>query len=135
MPSANSERRNATILATVFLFPLVILCLLFLFKRSSEKRAAADPAIYAAQSSPNVASQIGLPIEAGWSITGNILTSGNDGNADLQIPLHGSHGQGMLIEWAQRQKGRWHLCSLQFNSAIGGKVILVDPGNSGCEPE
>jgi len=128
-------RRNAIILATVFLFPLLILCLLFLFKRSSEKKAIADPAIYAAQASAKVAGRIGLPIQAASSIRGNILTSGDDRNADLQIPLHGSHGQGMLIEWAQRQKGKWRLCSLQFHSATGDEVDLVDPAKSGCDPE
>ena len=135
MPSSTSARRNAAILATVFLFPLLILCLLFLFKRSSERRAVADPAIYAAQASSKVAGQIGLPIEAGRSIRGNIFTSGNDGNADLEIPVHGSHGQGVLVEWAQRQKGRWRLCSLQFHSAAGETVSLIDPSNSHCEPE
>jgi len=135
VPSPSTARRNATILVLFFLFPVLILAVLFLFRQSSLKRSVADQAIYIAESSPKVAEAIGLPIQPGWPIRGRILTRAGAGNADLQIPLHGSRGQGVLSEWAQQDRGKWHICSLGFQSSNGENLRLVESKTSGCEPE
>lgn len=135
MASISKSQRNAQIIALVFACPLIALCILLFFLHSSQNRAAADPAIYAAQSSPILAAEIGLPMQPGWRIRGNVVAMGGNGNADLEIPLTGSHGQGKLIEWAQQQNKSWHLCSLLFRSDTGRDTILVDRSNTNCEPE
>lgn len=135
MPTPPQARRNALILAVGTVVPLLALSTLFIFKSSGLKRAVADPAIYAAQSSPEVAAQIGLPIQPGWPIRGSVLSKNGAGNADLQIPLTGSRGKGILAEWAQQERGKWRICSLYFKSARGTPLNLVDGAKTHCEPE
>jgi hypothetical protein len=129
------RRRNALILALLFTFPLLLLSALYLFKRDSLSRSAADPAIFAAQSSSALAAQIGLPMQPGWRIRGRANARHGSGNADLQIPLSGPNGRGELIEWAQQEHSRWHLCSLTFRNENGRELLLVDPATTHCEPE
>ena len=123
------------ILAPVACFPFVLLAALFFFRSTGLKRAIADPAIYAAQTSPAVAAQIGLPIQPGWPIHGTVKANKVSGNADLEILLNGSHGQGKLIEWAQKSNGQWHLCSLEFRGESASPVALIDAATTHCEPE
>lgn len=99
------------------------------------KRAVADPAIYAAQTSPAVAARIGLPIEPGWPVHGTVDANKVSGNADLAIQLSGSRGRGTLIEWAQKKDGKWRLCSLVFRPENGSGLELVDAATTRCEPE
>jgi hypothetical protein len=133
--TSSQSRRNLLLLAPVFFFPLILLAILFLFRSSSLKRAIADPAIYAAQSSPAVAAQIGLPIEPGWPIRGTVRSRQGSGNADLQILVSGSRAHGVLFEWAQQDRGKWRICSLEFRSADGSRLNLVDSATTHCEPE
>jgi hypothetical protein len=127
--------RNALILAPVALFPFLLLGTLFVFRSTGQKRAVADSAIYLAQSSPQVAALIGLPIEPGWPVHGRLLEKGGDGNADLEIRLNGSRGSGTLREWAQRRQGKWRICSLIFMPDGGESLQLVDPAQTHCETE
>ena len=135
MPSPSKARRNATILVLFFLFPVLILALLFFFRQSSLKRSVADQAIYIAESSPKVAEAIGLPIQPGWPIRGRILSKSGAGNADLQIPLRGSRSEGILNEWAQQNRGKWRICSLSFQASKGDNLRLVESVTSACDPE
>ena len=127
--------RNALILAPVALFPFLLVGVLFAFKSSSQKRAIADPAIYQAQTTPAVEAALGLPIQPGWPVRGRVISKHGFGNADLQIPLNGSRGKGMLSEWAQQEKGKWHICSLRFVAPNGTLLTLVDDAATRCERE
>jgi hypothetical protein len=131
----SKSQRNAQIIAIVFACPLIALCVLLFFRHSSLNHAAADPAVYAAQSSPILAAQIGLPMEPGWRIRGGVTAMGGNGNAHLEIPLTGSHGQGTLIEWAQQSNKSWRVCTLTFQQEGGGDTILVDRSNTNCAPD
>jgi hypothetical protein len=131
----SASRRNLLILCTVGLFPLLAVCALFFFRDSGEKRAVAEQAVYAAQTSPAIAAEIGLPMQPGWPIRGRVISQKGDGNADLQIPLNGNRGRGMLIEWAQQSQKRWRLCSLEFRSESGKRFTLVDAAGTHCEAE
>ncbi len=135
--SASKRRRNALILGSVFLFPILFIGTLFLFLRNSGfKAAAANPAIYQAQTDARVVALLGIPIQPGWPIRGKLSTRKGFGNADLRIPLSGPRGKGLLLEWAQLQRGKWHICSLVFNSATGGQINLVDDQiQTHCERE
>ncbi|WP_263356518.1 cytochrome c oxidase assembly factor 1 family protein [Acidicapsa ligni] len=135
MAGNSKSQRNAQIIALVFTCPLLALCALLFFRHSSLNRSAAEPAIYAAQSSPVMAAQIGLPMQPGWRIRGSVVAMDGNGNAHLEIPLAGSHGQGKLIEWGQQQNKIWHVCSLTFSSDGGAETILVDRSNTNCAPE
>jgi hypothetical protein len=125
--------RNALILAPVALFPILLLGALFVFRSTGQKRAVADSAIYLAQSSPQVAAAIGLPIEPGWPVHGSVLESGEGGNAELTIRLRGSRASGTLSERAQRSQRKWQICSLTFALDGGTPLELVDRARTHCE--
>ena len=108
---------------------------LFVFKSSGQKRAIADPAIYLAQTSPKIEAILGLPIQPGWPVRGSVISKHGFGNADLGIPLNGSRSKGILSEWAQQEKGKWHICSLRFTAQDQTLVTLVDEATTHCEPE
>ena len=127
--------RNALILAPVALFPFLLLGALFVFRSTGQKRAVADSAIYLAQSSPQVAALIGLPIEPGWPVRGSVIEKGGNGHAELEVRLRGSHGSGTLSERAQRSQGKWRICSLSFTPSDGASLQLVDPAQTHCEAQ
>ena len=129
------KTRNALILVPVACFPIVLLLALFFFRSTGLKRSVADPAIYVAQTSPTVAARIGLPIEPGWPVHGTMNANKVAGNADLVIQLTGSRGKGKLTEWAQKENGKWRICSLVFHSEPGRELTLVDVASTHCEPE
>jgi hypothetical protein len=128
-------RRNALILGLVFLFPLIILSALFLFRRSSLQRSAADPAIFDAQSSASMVALLGVPMQPGWPIHGTLTTSRGSGSAKLQIPLAGPHGKGILLESARQNHNKWRVCSLIFRSQDGSELVLMLDAKSHCERE
>ena len=125
--------RNALILAPVALFPFLLLGVLFVFRSTGQKRAVADSAIYLAQSSPQVANLIGLPIEPGWPVHGSVLERSGNGHAELKVRLRGSHGSGTLSEQAQRNQGAWRICSLIFTPDGGVSLPLVGTAETHCE--
>lgn len=53
-------------------------------------------ALAQAKADPAVIAELGTPIEAGWYVTGSISTSGQNGNADLSIPIHGPNKSATL---------------------------------------
>ena len=127
--------RNFLILSTVALFPLLAVCALFVFRDSGEKRAVAEQAVYAAQTSPAVEAEIGVPMQPGWPIRGTVVTRKGEGHAELRIPLNGSRGKGVLLEWAQQDQKRWRLCSLEFRSDSGNRLTLMAPASTHCTAE
>ena len=143
MVALSKNRRNALLLSPLILFPLLILAALFWFRQSSLKQAVAAPAIYEAKASPALAAQIGLPIESGWPIRGTVTAHKGHGSADLEIPLTGSHGKGVLLAWAQQRRGKWRLCSLSFHLDSGQTLTILDAARNAvkdttmprCEPE
>lgn len=126
-------RRNALILAPVALFPFLLLGALFVFRSTGQKRAVADSAIYLAQSSPQVAALIGLPIEPGWPVHGSVIERGDNGHAELEVRLHGSRGSGTLSELAQRSQGQWRICLLIFMPDGGVPMPLAGAADTRCE--
>ncbi len=130
--TAAKARRNLLLLAPVALFPLIGIGILFFFKDSSLKRAAADQGIYTAQTSPAVAAAIGLPIEPGWPIHGKAQANRSSGTADLEIQLRGSRSQGTLYERADKSNGQWRLCSLLFQPAHAETITLIDSSSTHC---
>ena len=63
---------------------------------SIKSSAPYTKALAQAKTDQAVIAELGTPIEAGWYVTGNISTSGQDGNADLSIPIHGPNKSGTL---------------------------------------
>jgi hypothetical protein len=121
-------------LAVVFSCPLIAVAILFYVRYAARRSVAADRAIYAAQTSPELILLLGAPMLAGKP-SGSFVSKNGYGNADLRIPLEGPKGKGALLEWAQQEHGEWHLCGLDFQPEHGRNVTLVDETKSHCEPE
>ncbi len=81
-------------------------------------------AVAAAQSSPEVAEQLGTPITADAANTkGTISTRGISGNADLIIPLAGPKNQGRLYATARREDGVWKFYTLSVD--VNGRLVKL----------
>ncbi len=119
------RRRNALVLGVVLcLFPALILGALDWFMGSARRQAAAEPAIFAAQSSDAVIARLGAPISAGWPIAGKVASRGGNGTARLVIPLHGPQGSGQLEEFAQQKDKLWTACTAEFVASDGERIPL-----------
>ena len=101
----------------------------------SVSRKAGQPAVEAAERSPEVTGVIGEDLTPGVFVTGSILSDGTNGNADLNIPVSGRRGSGKLIEWAQQSGGHWNLCSLVLRLADGREVTVLSDTKTTCERE
>jgi Cytochrome oxidase complex assembly protein 1 len=127
-------RRSAAI-ASVLLLALASLAAIEGTRRLKATLRASEPALDAARRFASVSSLLGNDIERGLLTTGSILGDDENGNADLVIPVHGSRGNGQLIEWAQETSGKWHLCSLVFRSKAAQEITLLSDENAQCERE
>ncbi|MCP2026184.1 hypothetical protein L1276_001324 [Flavobacterium sp. HSC-32F16] len=65
----------------------------------------------AVQNNKLVIEKLGSPIETDGMISGNINTTNNTGECDLQIPLKGSKGKGTLFVVAEK-RGKWKYSEL-----------------------
>ena len=114
---------------------LLLACLWFL---SLPIRAQAPIKLAAskARSSAEVTELIGQPLNTGRFVKGYLVSKDGNGNADLTIPIHGPLGYGTLLEWAQEDKGKWHICSLLFRSSDASSATqLVSDTSTHCERE
>ncbi len=97
---------SGTVMVTFF---ALIFVFVFSLMKSSDAyqdavaRTRADPAVQAA---------LGMPIEEGLFITGNISTSGTSGEADLAIPISGPKGKATIYLVATKSAGAWNFSSL-----------------------
>jgi hypothetical protein len=128
-------RRTAILALTSIGVILLWGCLWFL---SLPIRAQAPVKLAAikARSSNEVTQLIGQPLNTGRFVKGYVVSKGGNGNADLTIPIHGPLGYGTLVEWAQEDKGSWHICSLLFRPSDASTATqLVSDTSTHCERE
>ena len=109
----------------------IILVLAVLHHYGSNRRLA-QLATETAQISGLVDREIGTPISTGMLVHGRIVEGTNAGNADLEIPVSGTHGSGTLFAWEQRDHGPWRVCALSFRSSRGMELVIVADDASHC---
>ena len=66
-----------------------------------------------ASSNPDVVRELGAPISPAWYVSGSVSVSGSSGEADLDIPLHGSLHSGTLYVIAKKTDGVWKYTKLR----------------------
>jgi hypothetical protein len=67
---------------------------------------------------------------------GNLVANNGNGTADLSIQIYGPVGGGTLLEWAQEDAGKWHLCSLLFRSSdVSTSITVVSDASTQCDRE
>lgn len=89
--------------------------------------------IESAQESPCVDHELGLPIKAGWIMSGEARENASDGHARLRIPVRGPKGHGDLEVEARKDGGAWTIRSLVLHSGSGPAQTLTEGAESGCE--
>jgi hypothetical protein len=78
------------------------------------------------QASRNGRDALGDPIRLGWFITGSMRIKGDDGAANLSIPVKGSKAAGELKVKGIRKDGSWHITAL-YLIADGNKPVAQIP--------
>lgn len=100
-------------------------------ERSFRSSTVFAMAIERAQTSPCVAKTFGKPIGAKGFVTGNLSTSTDSGEAELEIPIHGPKTSGNLHLVAKKVGGSWTINSLTAEHS-GGQIQLA-PVSSPCD--
>jgi len=84
-------------------------------------------ALAIAQTHPAVVEALGIPIEAGFFVMGNINASGPTGHADLVIPISGPKSKGTIYAKASRHGGEWTFSELFVQiKATNEKIDLIE---------
>src|ERR1700733_6050398 len=108
-------RRTAILALSGMGVSLLLACLWFLslpIRAQSPIKLAASKA----RSSAVVTQLIGQPLNSGRFVKGYLVANDGNGSGDRTIRLQGPLRYGLLLEWAQEDKGKWHICSLLFRS-------------------
>ncbi|MCZ7649537.1 MAG: cytochrome c oxidase assembly factor 1 family protein [Planctomycetota bacterium] len=74
---------------------------------------------------PRVRAKLGAPIEAAWSVSGNIQVSNTSGSAALDFGISGPQGQGSAIVRATRANGAWTIDELRVDCADGSPPLYL----------
>ena len=113
-------------------FGALIVYLIFGFVKSAEiyKQAVVKAKTHAA-----VVEALGLPIEEGLFVTGNINISGSSGESDLAIPISGPKGKATIYAVATKSAGKWTFSTLEVEIEKSGQRIdmlfsSTDPSQS-----
>jgi len=84
-------------LGCILLFGAGVIALIVTLVMGSVKSSVPyTKALAQAKADPTVIAEMGTPIEAGWYVTGSVSTTGQNGYADLNIPIHGPNKSGTL---------------------------------------
>lgn len=102
-------------------FVFLIFSLVMGMMKSSEPYKVA---MARANSSEQVQSALGTPVESGMFVTGNINTTGAGGNASLAIPVSGPKGEGSLFVEGTKSGGTWTYTTLE--AQISGHTPNID---------
>jgi hypothetical protein len=131
-PKTRWRRRLLLGLGAIIAIAAFVAALLAFIEHEIRSSDVYQMSLTRAQRSTDVAGIVGLPVNPGWFVTGEITESTNGGGrATLAIPLSGPRGGGTLHVQAQRQGGNWRLYALQFvsedrNSSVD---LLGQPAN------
>jgi hypothetical protein len=128
----NSETRYWPAVTCVLLMVIVALAA---FHHYGTNRRVARLATEIAQDSGLLNEAVGSSLSMGIFVHGRVGEGADGGNADLEIPVHGSEGRGTLFAWVQRDRGPWRICSLSFRSKGGLSIVIVADETSHCARE
>ena len=117
-PSRNWWQRNwkwfvpagcLTIIVLGVAFVTGIVLLVFGAIKSSD---AYQIALNRAKADPRVIEAIGTPIKAGLVVSGSTKVTGDSGESDITIPIHGPKGKAKIYAVATKSEGEWQYSKL-----------------------
>lgn len=134
LPPKLSRRGKAFVisgLATTLI--LYVGCLWAAVENQFQNSEIFQATLNQAQISPCVANALGVPLAAGWTTTGGMEESADNGSANLNIPVRGPKADGKLEMIAEKREGKWTITSLVFvHGANRVQVAPPDP-SAPCE--
>jgi Cytochrome oxidase complex assembly protein 1 len=103
------ERWLVTILIVVAVFIIVAFvgALLYGIEYAFHASYPYQFAVQRAADSPAVAEKIGVPLDIGWLVLGNINSSGREGSTTMSIPISGPYAVGHIIVVANKRANQW----------------------------
>lgn len=112
-------------LGIILLFALFVGGVITVVMTSFRASDVYKQALAQARANPEVQRALGLPIEPGIMVSGNISVSGPSGNATLEIPLSGPKGKGRLYLEAKKAAGKWEFQQLLVAVEGGARIDLL----------
>lgn len=106
-----------------------VLAILFVVSTAMRSSDVYRIALERAQASPEVAAQLGTPVEPGFFTGGSIKIENSTGEADLNIPLSGPRGEATLNVVASKRAGVWHFERMHVQAADAA-IDLLQPDAS-----
>ena len=76
-----------------------------------------------AKSNPQIVQMLGDDIEEGMIPMGSVELKNSKGDAELEINLKGSKGEGTLFVEAVKEEGKWRFNKLKFNDKNSDKSV------------
>ncbi len=73
---------------------------------------AYEQALVAARGDTAVVAALGMPIEDGFFVTGNVQVNSQSGWAELAIPISGPRGEATIFVAAEKDGGEWYFDTL-----------------------
>jgi len=101
-------------------FIALIVSLVFGIMKSSD---VYKNAFSRAKENPAVQNVIGIPIEKGMWVAGNINVNNSSGQADLSIPIAGPKGKATIYVVASKSAGQWTFSTLTVEIKESGQKI------------
>jgi hypothetical protein len=125
----SSGRRGGKVIlfgcsAFLLLFVALVAGIVLFVFTAMRSNDAVKGALDRAGQDPRVVASLGQPVSAGYRISGTIHTAGEEGRADLEIPVSGPKGRGTLYLSAVKQQGTWQYRVLQL--AVEGRATRID---------
>jgi hypothetical protein len=74
---------------------------------------------------PIIKAKLGSPIEANGMLSGSIQTTNYSGDADIHIPIKGSHAEGVIHVIATKENNIWTYSTMTFYVAGDSKGVDV----------
>jgi hypothetical protein len=132
-PNTVAAWKIVTCVATVCVIAVAVFVvgLLASIEKSFRSSTAYSMAMDRAQASPCVAKALGEPWVAKGSISGNLSTNNDAGDADLEIPIYGPKASGSLHVEAKRASGTWTINRLTVEHSEA--QIQLAPVPSPCD--
>jgi hypothetical protein len=123
----NTQKKWAVAGVIAYLFFILFFVAIFSFVGGIMKDTDVyKMSFHAIQNNPEVVEMIGIPIEAGFFVSGNINTGGaTEGEASIQYTITGPKGEGETYVVASKKRGKWIMHELGVYIKDNDKSILI----------
>ena len=88
-----------------------------------KKSGAYQHAVAAARADVDVVDSLGMPIEEGFFVMGQIELTNDSGYANLSIPIEGPKGKATIYAEADKSRGQWSFHTLEVMVEDTGEWI------------